>query len=592
MSTIATSSYGFVRISCSTAPPAVNPSARYHASDVCVVHGATDTPTESPEGRCARCSTDAPATVDLDHRADVRRRDRGRVDGQRLVRRHGDRLLDGLIRAAHQRHPSRHRRSRRRWPRRSSPPTSASPPDGTPGQNHVLVSPPAGEARASTAGDGRERGLDRLLAVPRRRRQARRDRRPSAARIGSRRRITAPDLAGACRRRLGHRWLDQLLVVAWCRRSRSGRSTAAGRRRARHRGRSASRPARGDAEPPGHRQPAGRHNASDPQHRLARRATTSATTGSRSPASAAPGAADVVRGRDAEPERAQRRPGRRRAAASARPVGYRSARPRPPRHPTRRRSPRPRRAPEWPRSCRRRPVASTDRRRRLGQRALELGGRRDRGLVLEAGERRGGDRTDEIELAAQRLEQPAGHGSGSAVVDADAVDERHHDEAHAERRQHAAGALRRRAGDLRRSPHAAPRRRPGRRPPTDRAGRPGRRRPAPSRRRRRGRSTGTGSGADRRGTARGSRRPRAAVGSSPSTSSTAPTRGRYHEPSSTVNTAGASPTMTAAIDSRPRGCRQPNVRPVTSARTRPPPTPPTAPAPAPRAPGASRRRAS
>ena len=43
------------------------------------------------------------------------------------------------------------------------------------------------------------------------------------------------------------------------------------------------------------------------------------------------------------------------------------------------------------------------------------------------------------------------------------------------------------------------------------------------------------------------------------------TRGRYHEPSRIVKIDGISPTMTAAIDSSPSGCRHPKVRPATSA---------------------------
>ena len=96
MSTIADSLYGLVSTSCSLLFSAVKPSARYHVDDGCVVHGATDV----PAGCVARCSTRPPppsiSTIALAN--GVVSAARG-VDDRPLVRRHGDRLLDGLRRA-------------------------------------------------------------------------------------------------------------------------------------------------------------------------------------------------------------------------------------------------------------------------------------------------------------------------------------------------------------------------------------------------------------------------------------------------------------------------------------------------------------
>ena len=89
---IATSSYGFVRISVSTLPSTVNPSARYHVSDVSFEHGAT----ESPAGWMRPLLDDAAAAVEFDddagerrrhQRVDVDRRLRPRRDGEVLRRR-------------------------------------------------------------------------------------------------------------------------------------------------------------------------------------------------------------------------------------------------------------------------------------------------------------------------------------------------------------------------------------------------------------------------------------------------------------------------------------------------------------------------
>ena len=237
-----------------------------------------------------------PAAVDLDHRADERRHDPASTSTTvRSVRRHGDRLLDGLVRAAHQRHP-RVAALSAGIGHDDLPTVSASPPGGTPGQNQLLVSaPPATAAGIQGARNGRER---RAKASPCTRP---RDDAPQAAtvtaRIGSRRRITARPLGP---------WPSAPSAAARPPRRRRRRATpvtcAVRRPRpARHRGRSAShRRTRRWREPRRDREPAGRQHES--AHSTASRSSqTSPRAASRSPASPAR-CADVICGRDPEPE--------------------------------------------------------------------------------------------------------------------------------------------------------------------------------------------------------------------------------------------------------------------------------------------------
>ena len=94
MSTMADSWNGFDSTSCSVLFPAVKPSARYHAADVDVAHGATDV----PAGWIAALLDDAAAAGDLDDGAAYGRRRprRRRRSRDALERRHHDALLDLL----------------------------------------------------------------------------------------------------------------------------------------------------------------------------------------------------------------------------------------------------------------------------------------------------------------------------------------------------------------------------------------------------------------------------------------------------------------------------------------------------------------
>ena len=102
MSTMADSSYGLVRTSCSTLPSAVNPSARYHDGAGALAHAATDV----PSGWTAVCSTSPPppsiSTIALD---EVGGQGGVDVDDRAPVRRHGHRLLDRLAGSGEQRDP-------------------------------------------------------------------------------------------------------------------------------------------------------------------------------------------------------------------------------------------------------------------------------------------------------------------------------------------------------------------------------------------------------------------------------------------------------------------------------------------------------
>ena len=108
----------------------------------------------------------------------------------------------------------------------------------------------------------------------------------------------------------------------------------------------------------------------------------------------------------------------------------------------------------------------------------------------------------EVELGAEGVDQAVRDRQRGAGGRAGAVDDGHDDRTDAERRQQAAGPPR--AASMAICSTSARRvvvGRPGRAPPSDRAGRRHRRRRAPSPRRRRGPATGTGSAGDRRGTA-------------------------------------------------------------------------------------------
>ena len=215
------------------------------------------------------------------------------------------------------------------------------------------------------------------------------------------------------RRRLRHRRLDQLLAVD-VRAAEPGPVAGGGRSAPGSASRSisvSSRP-RAMRNRPGTASRLAASNARAHSTALHAPATTPATTGSRSPTSPRP--ARRRRTRSSRRTRAvPRRPRRRPAAARPRRAACRSARPRPATSPDA--------APvaSAPTSTGVAPLVSTatswsteSSAARFGERALELGGRRDHGLVLESGERRGGDRTDEIELATRGLEQPAGHREG------------------------------------------------------------------------------------------------------------------------------------------------------------------------------------
>ncbi len=102
MSTIADSSYGLVRTSCSRLPSAVKPSARYHDGAGALAHAATDV----PSGWTAACST-SPPPPSISTIALTKSRGEGGVDvdDRAPVWRHGDRLLDGLAGSGEQRDP-------------------------------------------------------------------------------------------------------------------------------------------------------------------------------------------------------------------------------------------------------------------------------------------------------------------------------------------------------------------------------------------------------------------------------------------------------------------------------------------------------
>ena len=85
---------------------------------------------------------------------------------------------------------------------------------------------------------------------------------------------------------------------------------------------------------------------------------------------------------------------------------------------------------------------------RLGQLTVEAGGRRDRGPVLEDGQAGRAVTRRDVELRAQRVEQTGRHRQRVGRGRVGSVDERHDDEADAERSQEPAPAQRGRRADL------------------------------------------------------------------------------------------------------------------------------------------------
>ena len=100
----------------------------------------------------------------------------------------------------------------------------------------------------------------------------------------------------------------------------------------------------------------------------------------------------------------------------------------------------------------------------LGQRAAQQRRRRDGGAVLEAGEVRRAARRHEVELAAEGVEQAGRAGQRLRRRRGHAVEERHDDVAHVERRQQPSAAQRVARWRSARSRRAADRRSAGRRP--------------------------------------------------------------------------------------------------------------------------------
>src|SRR6478752_2157378 len=120
----------------STLPSTVNPSARYHVSDVSLEHGAT----EFPAGWRARCSTSPPppssSTTTLTNGAVAS------AETSMVFRDHGS-TVKSCVAATPSGVSTLNRPtswSPARFETTTSPPTPSSPEAGTPGQNQLPVS--------------------------------------------------------------------------------------------------------------------------------------------------------------------------------------------------------------------------------------------------------------------------------------------------------------------------------------------------------------------------------------------------------------------------------------------------------------------
>src|SRR4051795_5338521 len=127
-----------VRMSESTLPSTVNPSARYHVAEVSLEHGAT----EFPAGCRARCSTRPPppssSTMTLTNGAVAS------DDTSILFCDHGS-TVKSCVAATPSGESTLNRPtscSPARLETTTSPPTPSSPDAGRPGQNQLLVSLP------------------------------------------------------------------------------------------------------------------------------------------------------------------------------------------------------------------------------------------------------------------------------------------------------------------------------------------------------------------------------------------------------------------------------------------------------------------
>ena len=429
MSTMADSSYGFVSTSCS-----VDCVGREALGEVPVRRrrvGARGDRRARPAGwpaarrarrrRRSRRSRRRTASV-TDAAASTRRA---------LVRRHRRRLLDGLARAGEQRDPGRPAARRRRWrrrPRRRPLLAGGRDAGAEPGarQRRRRTAPPASTARRRVANDGRRRG-----SSPRDR--PRRWRRPGdvTASIGMRRTITATVRRPAVGARA------RCVVVA------------------RRRSRSSTQPPKPVRSGVGQR---GARLGVEVDQRLVAGPARSAGASARRagwprPARATHSSAlhdeprvrrrrlDVARARPGRPPRRRRRSPRRTPAAAATSAPPTVSAPRVVERRGRgddagaatsavARGPRRRRRSTGVAAGR-----VDGRRARRGRRSTRLGQRRRRASavvgmtarVLEADEVGRAERADEVELAAERVDQPAGHGQRLRRRRVGAVDDRHDD---------------------------------------------------------------------------------------------------------------------------------------------------------------------